>query len=172
VEPSTVRTDQDRVMICLGVALFLFFLVAGYITLTRSDKQPANNKIRGPVKNPNRSSSFLKTPKGPGNFRAHPVFAGRFVEHLPLSLIRHRCSDHLESSRRPTGLISYALPKQNLPQFWNKSRSDGLTGISMPLPDETKKEQILLYRISRETGSSKPQIFCMRHVFAMPFLEV
>lgn len=119
LEPSIVRTDRDPVMIFVGVALILLFLVSGYISLTQSDRQPAANKIRGPVKNPNPSSSLFQIPQGLGNPRTQSVFACRFTEHFTLPLVRHKYSECGESPRKPAGLVSSILSQQNLPQYWN-----------------------------------------------------
>jgi hypothetical protein len=56
-EPSVTRTDRDWVMIFLGVALILFFLGVGYLTVSENDRNPAQ-KIRGPVKDPRAATSL------------------------------------------------------------------------------------------------------------------
>lgn len=50
-EPSKTRTDQDWIMIMLGVFLILVFLVGGYVSLIRTERSPGH-KLKGPVKNP------------------------------------------------------------------------------------------------------------------------
>lgn len=159
MEPSTVRTNQDRVMIYVGVALILFFFCAGYISCARSDKQPTQNKIRGPVKNPNRSGSLPNNSKGFGNLTARLACERLCVPRLPSHSILTSCSSYGESLCAPALLSSSSLPQQGLPPCFNKNLSDGLTGFSMPFPDKIKKQQALLYRISPWTGSSMPIIF-------------
>lgn len=57
-EPSTTRTNRDWVMIVLGAALVLLFLIAGYVSLSPT-QAPGVPKIRGPVKDP-KKMGFLK----------------------------------------------------------------------------------------------------------------
>lgn len=56
-EPSVTRTDKDWVMLFLGMALILFFLGVGYLTVSEDGRKPAQ-KIRGPVKDPRRAISL------------------------------------------------------------------------------------------------------------------
>lgn len=56
-EPSRTRTNRDWIMIVLGVFLAVLFVVAGYTSYTGSDTKPSR-KIRGPVKDPKRSSDL------------------------------------------------------------------------------------------------------------------
>jgi len=50
-EPRATRTNKDWVMIFLGMALILFFLGLGCLTVSEDGKRPAQ-RIRGPVKDP------------------------------------------------------------------------------------------------------------------------
>ena len=58
-EPSIVRTNKDWIMIILGVALILFFFVAGYVAILQEGRSPGQ-KFRGPVKDP-RGGMSLKS---------------------------------------------------------------------------------------------------------------
>ncbi len=48
--PQTTRTNQDWIMVFLGVLLVFLFVVIGYLSLVR---KPTGAIMRGPVKDPN-----------------------------------------------------------------------------------------------------------------------
>jgi hypothetical protein len=53
--PLTVRTKRDRIMIIIGVALVLLFLLAAYVSIDLGGRK-TRPKHRGPVRNPKVSS--------------------------------------------------------------------------------------------------------------------
>jgi hypothetical protein len=57
-EPSVTRTNRDRAMIVLGIALITLFLAAGYMSLSAGDRKTAPT-LRGPVKDPKHLSLKL-----------------------------------------------------------------------------------------------------------------
>ncbi len=119
VEPSTTRTNRDGIMIVLGVVLIVFFVVAGYLTLTRSDSQPNNNKTRGPVKDPSRSSSFFNAPKCHGNLITRPRFLCQFLE--PCLPATPPYSVYLGSLCRRSGRIFPPFLQQHAPVLIQRS---------------------------------------------------
>jgi hypothetical protein len=50
-EPSKTRTNNDWIMIILGIFLVLFFSIAGYFSFIETPSE-VQSKARGPVKDP------------------------------------------------------------------------------------------------------------------------
>ncbi|MCA1961932.1 MAG: hypothetical protein LDL33_14200 [Desulfomonile sp.] len=59
--PKQTRTNRDWVMLVLGVMLIVFFVFAGYVTLTARE-DGARPRKRGPVKDP-KISGIMENPQ-------------------------------------------------------------------------------------------------------------
>jgi len=110
VEPSSTRTDRDWVMIVLGVILVLFSFASVYLSFKGSDTRPVNNKIRGPVKDPTRSSRFYNPPqiRGVNNPAPHVLADVVNPGHNACSGTLF-VSAHLDERRREITQISLCL---------------------------------------------------------------
>lgn len=129
--PSTTRSNSDRVMIVLGIALIVLFVAAGYDALTGPENR-ARSKPRGPVKDPDRVGSVRD---GLGFRASTEIVSGIEISRKDrlLTAASREGSVHPKASPLAGEGRVRGAQKQNPP--------DGLTGMSMPFPEGFRQNE-------------------------------